>query len=135
MAEGSVLLLGGSGSLGARTAAALRRSHPDLPLTIVGRDAAKAEALAAELGRAGTAVIDLDRADLGLPENARFSAVVVCLRDHSLNTMTYAQDQGLPYVPLSDAARQNCPMVASYTPRPPRAPIPCLAHSNGPPPR
>src|SRR3546814_16497526 len=117
MAEGSVLLLGGSGSLGARTAAALRRSHPDLPLTIVGRDAAKAEALAAELGRAGTAVIDLDRADLGLPENARFSAVVVCLRAHSLNTMTYAQDQGLHSVPLSAAAFEIGHRVARHNPQ------------------
>ena len=42
---GPVLILGGYGSVGSRTARALRRLHPELPLVIAGRDSAKAHAL------------------------------------------------------------------------------------------
>ncbi|MER0242142.1 hypothetical protein AAHZ94_08915, partial [Streptomyces sp. HSW2009] len=63
----SVLILGGSGQAGAATAALLRRWHPHLPLTIAGRDLARAEQVAAGLGAATAVTVDLTRGDLGLP--------------------------------------------------------------------
>jgi NAD(P)-dependent dehydrogenase (short-subunit alcohol dehydrogenase family) len=71
-----VLIVGGSGFVGARAAAALRRLHPQLRIAIGGRDMSKAEAVAAGLGHASAVPVDLTRTDLGQPENAGYSAVV-----------------------------------------------------------
>jgi hypothetical protein len=131
-----VLMLGGYGSLGARTTRMLRRLYPDLPITIVCRDLAKAAALAEEVGNATAALVDLHRADLGLspdmiPDDAGHSVVVTALRDHSLNTMRYAQARRIPYVALSDAAFEIGPLVARYVHRPAAAPILMLGHGMG----
>lgn len=75
----SVLLLGGYGSLGSRIARLLRQHHPELHLTIAGRNREKAGALATELGNADTALVNLSRADLGLPQEHAFSVVVTAV--------------------------------------------------------
>jgi hypothetical protein len=126
-----VLMLGGYGSLGARTARTLRRLHPDLPITIAGRNLAKAAALAEEIGNADPVTVDLDRSDLGLPGDAGYSAVVTALRDHSLNTMRFAGARGAAYLALSDAAFELAPLVARYVHRPAAAPVLMLGHSMG----
>ncbi len=127
----SVLMLGGTGSLGARATRMLRRLQPDLPITIAARDMAKADALAEEVGNATTARVDIERIDLGLPDDAGFSAVVTALRDHSLNTMRYAQSEHIPYVALSDGVFELGPTIARYAYAPTAAPILLLGHSNG----
>jgi len=125
-----VLLLGGSGSLGANVARLLRAMHPELPLAIAGRDAGKAELLAAQLGNASVVRIDLARADLGL-EGGHYRAVVACLKDHSLNAMKYAQADGIPYVAVSEAVFEIGPLVARSIHRPERSPVLMLGHSIG----
>ncbi len=127
----SVLLLGGYGSLGSKTARTLRFLHPELPITIVGRDPAKAEALANEIGNATMARVDLDRPDLGLPGEARYSVVVTALRDLSLNTMRYAQAQGIAYIALSDGVFEIGPTVARFIHHPTASPVVLLGHGMG----
>ena len=127
----SVLMLGGYGSLGARSSHMLRRLHPDQHLTIAGRDRRKAEALAEAIGNATAAQFDLDRADLGLPGDADFGVVVTALRDHSLNSMRYAQALRVPYVALSDAAFEIGPLVARYIHAASLAPVLMLGHGMG----
>ena len=61
-----ILFLGGSGAIGHRSAKALRAAHPDVPLLIGGRDLAKAEQAAEEMGGAQGVVIDPTADDLGL---------------------------------------------------------------------
>jgi hypothetical protein len=124
-----VLLLGGAGSLGARTARMLRRLHPELPLTIAARDLAKAQALADELGGADVTAVDLTRPDLALG-GRRFSAVVTALRDLSLNSLRLAEAQGVPYLALSDAPFEIGPLVARHVHRP-AAPLVLLGHGMG----
>lgn len=126
-----VLVVGGSGVVGSRAVQALRRLQPDLPITIAARDLGRAGALAAEIGGADTTAIDLDRPDLGLPAGARFSAVVVLLKDDSLNTMKYAQGAGVPYVSFSDFVFDIGPEVGLYIRRPTSAPILLLGHFLG----
>ncbi|PCF93902.1 saccharopine dehydrogenase [Vreelandella nigrificans] len=126
----SVLLLGGYGSLGSRVARLLRRRHPGLHLTIAGRNREKAGALATELGNADAALVDLSRADLGLPQDRPFSAVVTAVRDLSLNSMRFAQDRGIAYVALSDAPFELGPLVARYI-HEPTASVLMLGHSIG----
>lgn len=126
-----VLIIGGSGVVGSRAAKALRWLQPELPLTIGGRNLDKAAALAKELGGADVVKIDLERQDLGLPPGAAFSAVVVLLKDDTLNSMKYAQAKGVPYLSFSDFVFDIGPVVAHYIQRPTSAPILMLGHFLG----
>ncbi|MGK4003519.1 hypothetical protein WMF31_12895 [Sorangium sp. So ce1036] len=126
-----VLLLGGSGVVGSRAVAALRRLQPDLPIAIGGRDLARASAVAQRAGNATALKVDLDRADLGAPAGAAFSAVVTLLKDETLNSMKYAQAHGLPYVSFSDYLFEIGPEVALYVQAPTSAPILFLGHALG----
>ncbi|WP_394831023.1 NAD(P)-dependent oxidoreductase [Pendulispora rubella] len=126
-----VLVIGGSGIVGRYFAKALRKLQPALPIAIGGRDLAKAKAVAEEAGLAEAVRVDLERSDLGLPEGKAYSAVVVLLKDATLNTMKYAQAKGLPYVSFSDWLFDIGPEVARYVHAPSRAPVLFLGHALG----
>jgi NADPH2:quinone reductase len=127
-----VLLIGGSGIVGVRAAAALRKLVPELPIVIAGRDRAKAAAVAGETGGPTTSlVVDLSRDDLGLPEGGTYSAIVVFLKDASMRTMRYAQNAGVPYVAFSDFAFDVAPLLGMFVHAPSRAPIVPLGHMLG----
>ncbi|MDH5821952.1 hypothetical protein QFW77_02950 [Luteimonas sp. RD2P54] len=126
-----VLVLGGYGSVGSKTIRMLRRLHPELPVTIAGRDLAKAHALAAELGHARGAPLDLTREDLGLPEDGAHSLVLTAVRDLSLRSLRFAQARGLPYVALSDGVFELGPTVAQYAQRPSASAVLLLGHGMG----
>lgn len=126
-----VLIIGGSGVVGSRAAKTLRQLQPALPLTLGVRDLGRAQSLARELGGAETVRIDLERRDLGLPEDAAFSAVVVLLKDDTLNSMRYAQAKGLPYVSFSDFVFDIGPAVALSIQHPTRSPVLLLGHFLG----
>ncbi|MGW2227155.1 saccharopine dehydrogenase [Streptomyces formicae] len=106
-----VLILGGSGQAGSGTAALLRQWHPELPLTIAGRDIDRAQRVADELGVATAMAVDLRRSDLGLPAKHGYSAVVAALWDDRLNGLRYAQDHGLPYLSISSGLVEIAPEV------------------------
>lgn len=127
----SVLLVGGSGAVGRRAALALRQLHPDLPITIGGRDLAKASRLADTLGRADAVRIDLDRADLGLPAAARHSAIAVLMKDPTLGTLAHAQRHGIAYLAFSDFVFDIAPLVARVIHAPQAAPVLLLGHTMG----
>jgi hypothetical protein len=122
-----VLIIGGSGLVGAQTAKALRRLHPTLPITIGGRDLARASAVAKEVGGADAVQVDLERHDLGQPEGRAYSAVVVFVKDDTLNALKYAQAKGLPHVSISTGVFEMGPEVARFIQQPTSAPI--LLHS------
>ncbi len=121
--QAPVLIIGGSGIVGRRTAHLLRRLHPGLPIAIGGRDGAKAQAVAAEVGGARGTRIDLDRADLGQPADAAFSAIAVLVKDDTLNAMRYAQSLGVPHVSVSSGTFEIGPEVARFVHHPAAAPI------------
>ncbi|WP_438023863.1 hypothetical protein [Sorangium sp. So ce233] len=127
-----VLLIGGSGHVGARAARALRRLHPDLPIAIAGRDARRAAAVAAEVGGPTTATTaDVRRDDLGLERGASFSAVVAFVKDEASNAVKRAQADGVPHIAFSDFVSEIGPLVAHHVARPTRAPILMLGHTLG----
>ncbi|MFH8791666.1 saccharopine dehydrogenase [Streptomyces sp. NPDC017941] len=123
-----VLILGGTGQAGARTAALLRQWHPELPLTIAGRDLGRARRVADELGIATAVTTDLRRGDLGLPADHRYSAVVAALWDDHLNGLHYAQRRGLPYLSISSALTDIAPEVVAGSHRTGAAPILLASH-------
>jgi len=123
-----VLLVGGSGIVGSEAARVVRKLHPDLPLVIGGRDLAKATAVAAQIGGATATRIDLDRADLGLPDDAAFSATAMFVKDETLNSMRYAQRHGVPYISISSGSFEIGPEVAQFIHAPSKAPILLASH-------
>lgn len=124
----SVLILGGTGQAGTGAAALLRRWHPELPLTIAGRDIDRARRVADELGAATAATIDLRRGDLGLPADRRYSAVVAALWDDRLQGLRFAQDRGLPYLSVSSGLVDIAPEVVAGAQRANAAPILVASH-------
>lgn len=119
--QNPVLIVGGSGTVGSLTARQLRRLQPELPITIGGRDLARAEAVARELGHADATRVDLTRPDLGQPAGRAYSAVVMFLKDDSLNSLRYAQALGVPYQGVSTAQFEVAPEVALHMARPQRS--------------
>jgi hypothetical protein len=126
-----VLILGGSGVVGTAAVAALRRLQPALPITIGARDLARATAVAARTPLTRAVAVDLERSDLGLPAEARYSAVVTLLEDDNLRPMRWAQAHGVPYVPFSDYPFELAPKVALYAHAASRAPVLLLGHALG----
>ncbi|MEV0246638.1 saccharopine dehydrogenase [Nocardia sp. NPDC050712] len=124
----SVLIMGGSGQAGADTATLLRRWHPALPLTIAGRDLARAQRVADRLGAADAVTIDLARDDLGLPPDREHSAVVATLWDKHLRGLGYAQDRGLPYLSISSGLVDIAPEIVASAQRASAAPILIASH-------
>ncbi|MGQ4727326.1 saccharopine dehydrogenase [Streptomyces sp. Ju416(a)] len=123
-----LLILGGSGQAGSGAAALLRRWHPELPLTIAGRDIGRARRVAEELGGATAVTVDLRRRDLGLPAGRDHSAVVATLWDDRLNGLHYAQDHGLPYLSISSGLVEIAPEVVAGARRASASPVLVASH-------
>ncbi len=117
MSLAPVLLVGGSGLVGRRTAQYLRAACPDVPLLIGGRDLAKAQAVAAEIGNAAGIALNLAAADLGLGEQP-IGAVAVFVKDDTLATLRFAQSRGVPQISISSGASEIAPEVAAYMQQP-----------------
>jgi hypothetical protein len=124
-----VLLIGGTGALGSKIAEWLRARHSNLPITIAARDQARAREFAETLGNADASAIDLHRPDLGL-DGRRFSIVIPAFKDHAHVSYRFAQDRGIPYIALSEAAFEIAPLVAMYAHRPQSA-LALVGHTHG----
>ncbi|CAN7143697.1 NAD(P)-dependent oxidoreductase [Bosea sp. LjRoot90] len=117
-----VLIIGGSGVVGVQAAAAIRRLHPSLPVTIAGRDLGKAQAVAERLGVEALAA-DLSRPDLGLPSDALFSAVIVFVKDDWSHALRFAQRHGIPHLSVSSGAFEIGIEAARFIHAPQAAPV------------
>ncbi|WP_437721864.1 saccharopine dehydrogenase NADP-binding domain-containing protein [Sorangium sp. So ce861] len=131
MAKGtteSVLIVGGSGVVGSRTARTLRALYPDLPIAIGGRDLAKAAAVAEQVGRARPVRVDLERPDLGQPAGEAYGAVLMFVKDERMNALRFAQETGAAYVDISTVAFELAPEIALHAQRPRSAPVLLASH-------
>lgn len=117
-----ILLVGGSGIVGRHAARCLRMAHPNVPLLIGGRDLARAEEAAAEIGGAQGVVLDLADVDLGLGDRP-VSAVAVLFTDERVAALAFAQARGVPHVSISRGINEIAPEVAAFIHRPTAAPI------------
>lgn len=113
-----VLIVGGSGFVGAQAARALRKLHPTLPVAIGGRNLERAGAVAREIGNAEAVAVDLSRKDLGLPGGKAVSAVVMFVYDDTLNAMQFALANGVPFLSFSSSIHEIGPEVAHFAHRP-----------------
>jgi len=117
-----ILFMGGSGAIGRHTAVALRAAHPDQALLIGGRDRAKAEHAAEQLGNAQGVVIAASAPDLGLGDRP-VSAVVMFYMDHTLAGLRFAQTRGVPHLSISSGVFEIAPEIATYMHAPHAAPM------------
>lgn len=117
-----ILFMGGSGAIGQHAARALRAAHPDAPLLIGGRDFARAEHAAQQIGGARGVVIDPRAPDLGLGDQA-VSAVAVFYMDAAIAGLRFAQLRGVPHLSISSGIFEIAPEVAAYMHMPGAAPI------------
>lgn len=112
-----ILLMGGAGEIGQRTAKALRAHHPDIPLLIGGRSKPKAQALASALGNAEAVIIDSHAEDLGLGDRP-IGAVAVFYADERLSGLRYAHARGIAHLSISSGIYEIAPEVAIHMQRP-----------------
>ncbi|MGO4843682.1 NAD(P)-dependent oxidoreductase, partial [Rhizobiaceae sp. 2RAB30] len=63
------------------------------------------------------------RADLGLPSNLSYGAVVPFLKDETLNSMKYAQATGAGYLSISSGLFELGPETAFYIHKPTAVPV------------
>jgi hypothetical protein len=122
MSRNPILLVGGSGVVGRWTARYLREAHPHAPLLIGGRDRAKAEEAAVEIGDAEGVVLDLAADDLGLGERP-ISAVAVFFTDERIAGLRFAQSRGVPHISISSGLHEIGPEVAAYIHKPDASPV------------
>jgi hypothetical protein len=113
MSAHPILLVGGSGVVGRWTARYLRAAHPEVPLLIGGRDLAKAEGSAGEIGGARGVTVDMSKRDLGLGEHP-VSAVAVLFTDERVAGLRFAQSRKVPYISISPGINELAPEVAAY---------------------
>ena len=122
MSPHPILLMGGSGAIGRQTARSLRAVHLDVPLLIGGRDLAKAEGAAAEIGGAQGVALDPAADDLGLGERP-VGAVAVFYMDHAVAGLRFAQARGVPHLSISSGVFEIAPEIAAYMHKPNAAPV------------
>jgi hypothetical protein len=122
MTQAPLLLIGGAGAIGRQTAQLLRATHPQVPLLIGGRNLAKAEAAAAEIGQAQGVLLDLTAPDLGLGQRS-LGAVVIFYMDHTLAALRFAQGRGVPFLSISTGIFEIAPEIAAYMHQPQAAAI------------
>jgi hypothetical protein len=119
----SILIIGGSGLVGSRAARLMRQLQPELPITIGGRDRARALAVASEIGNADAVAIDLGAPNLGLSAGKAYAAVAMFVKDDTLESLRYAQSVGAAHLSISSGVFEIAPEVAWFVQRPQSAPI------------
>ncbi|HEY9421686.1 MAG TPA: NAD(P)-dependent oxidoreductase, partial [Thermoanaerobaculia bacterium] len=117
-----ILLIGGSGVVGRWAARFLHDTHPNTPLLIGGRNLARAEEAAAEIGGAEGVALDLAADDLGLGERP-VSVVAVFFMDERIAGLRFAQSRGVPHISISPGINEIGPEVAAYIHDPDAAPV------------
>ncbi|QQM32980.1 NAD(P)-dependent oxidoreductase (plasmid) [Martelella lutilitoris] len=108
-----ILLVGGAGFVGRQTAQHLRKHFPDVPLLIGGRNLARAEEAAAEIGNARGVAVDLAKPDLGLGDQP-VSALALFFKEDNLGSLRFAQSRRIPYLSISSGIHEVAPEVAAY---------------------
>lgn len=117
MSLNPILMMGGSGAIGRLTGQYLRNLHPDLPLLIGGRDLAKAQKVADELGKAEAVALDPSADDLGLG-GREVGAVAVFYADDRLAGLRFANARAVPHLNISSGVFEIAPEIATFMHRP-----------------
>lgn len=116
-----VLLAGGYGVVGAQVARLLRKHHPDTEILLGGRREAEAAKLAAELGNARAAAIDVTKPS-PLKEIDGIDAVGVFIHENDDHLLNEAARRGIAYMDITrglDAQLRGLAAAALHAPSAP----------------
>lgn len=122
MRDTPILLIGGSGVVGRRTAEQLRAANPAAALLIGGRTLARAQHVAAEVTHAEGVAIDLDADDIGLGDRP-IGAIAIFLKDDRLAALRFAQARGVAHLSISSGTFEIGPEVSAFIHRSSAAPV------------
>jgi nucleoside-diphosphate-sugar epimerase len=123
----SVLIAGGYGLIGRTLASLLRADHTEPAIVLAGRNPARGEKLAAELGNARTAHLDL-RTGILPDELHAADLIVAAVQDPADRLIDAAIDHGIAHLGITKLANEIAPMMARAALRPPARPIVPLGH-------
>lgn len=122
-----ILLAGGYGVVGAQAAALLRKHHPEAEILIGGRREKEAAALAASLGGAQAAVMDVTK-----PEPMRdlegIDAVACFIHETDDHLLTEAAKRGIPYMDITRGQEAQMRGLAAAALLTPSAPMLFTSH-------
>lgn len=116
-----VLLAGGYGVVGAQVARLVRKHHPDVEILIAGRRAEEAAKLAAEIGRAEAAAIDVAKPS-PLQAVEHIDAVGVFIHEYEDHLLNEAARRGIAYMDITrglDAQLRGLAAAALHAPTAP----------------
>jgi hypothetical protein len=117
----AILIAGGYGVVGQQITACLRQRYPNLPLIIAGRNPAKGEALAASLGLASTAEINVEQR--GPLHGVKPRAVLTVVNDPSDYLLQEALSLGLPLLDITRWTEKFKNAAAQISAQPCLAPV------------
>lgn len=119
--QNSILIVGGYGIVGQQLATFIRQRHPNLPLTIAGRNPEKAQTLAQELGNANSFQIDTEQPTPLQGQHPR--AVLAVVNDPHDYLLMDAVQQGIPYLDVTRWTERLRASVAKLSDTPLTAPV------------
>ena len=122
-----ILLAGGYGVVGAQTTALLRKHHPETEILIGGRREKEASALAASLGGARAAIMDVTKPEpmRGLDGIDAAGCFIHESDDHLLNE---AARRGIPFMDITRGQEAQMRGLAAAALLAPRAPMLFTSH-------
>ncbi|MEM8642105.1 MAG: saccharopine dehydrogenase NADP-binding domain-containing protein [Cyanobacteria bacterium P01_G01_bin.54] len=119
--QNSILIVGGYGIVGRQLATLIRQSHPDLSLIIAGRNLAKAQILAEELGNASSLQLDVEQPN---PlQGQKPNAIVAVVNDPHNYLLMAAVQQGIPYLDVTRWTERLREAIAQLADQPLTAPV------------
>ena len=117
-----ILIAGGYGLVGGAIARLIRASSKDSEIILAGRNPEKGTALARELGRAGTAYLDV--ADLeSLADLGPVDLIVAALYDPGNALLHAALTRGIAHIGITTKAEDVAPIAFASLQSPPKRPV------------
>lgn len=116
-----ILIAGGYGTVGSLVARHIRSIGRDTEIVLAGRNPEKGAALAAELGNASTAALDIDRIDTAML--ASVDLIVSALYDPAHALTNAALASGIAHIGITNKADDIAPITFAALRAPPKRPI------------
>jgi len=128
MKPATIVIAGGYGLIGSTLARQIREAHRDVSIILAGRNPARGEALASQLGNCSAIRLDLSDASALNAVAADADIVVAALKDKSDALIQAAIAKEVAYIGIAQLAHEIAPAVIAERSRPSRRPIVLLGH-------
>jgi hypothetical protein len=122
-----IFIAGGYGLVGSNMARLIRKVHPNVELTLAGRNPEKAHSLTNELGKADTAHLDLDK-EVNAEGLADYDLIIAALSDPAERLIEIVMNKQLAYIGISKLANELAPFTFTALKNRPKQPFVLLGH-------